>query len=621
MSFLYPAFLIGAVAIAVPIVLHLLRREVAPEVPFTAVRLLQRSRIERVHRRRLRELLLLAARVIALVLLAAAFARHYLQGGAPARLRLIAIDRSYSMGGRDRFDRARSMARSAIEDASVAERVALVAFDDRAEVLAEPGGKAEARAALDGVRPGFGGTRYRAVFDKALDVAGGAVGHLVLITDLQSSGWERDVTAALPAGWQMEVMDVGPAAANLTVAAATVEANRVVASIRNAGPVPRTGRVRLELDARPVAAADFSIRPGETASVPITWRPPGTGALAVSIDDASGLEADNTRYVVLGAQSASRLLVLAGGAQSGLYLSRALETSAGESKGDASLEERSIEVEVMTGARLSSMGADEIFKYPSVALLSTRGLERRTREALASHTRGGAGLLIAASPDLDLSVLSTMADWQPSLSAVEDIDGGQPLTLAATDPRHPIFRPFGTLAANLGQVRFTRTWRVAPEGWSVIARFSNGVPALLERSLGEGRVLLFASDLDRQWNDFPLHPSFVPFAIETARYAAGDRRRSRDYSVADAPPGAGPGPGVFRTSDNRVVSVNVDTYEGRLDRNTVQEFSERVERFPEAPGRAAELQARQTEARQSYWQYGLLVMIAALVAESFVGRS
>jgi hypothetical protein len=619
MSFLYPAFLIGAVAIAVPIVLHLLRREVAPEVPFTAVRLLQRSPVERVHRRRLRDLLLLAARVIALVLLAASFARPYLQGAAPARVRLVAIDRSYSMGGPDRFDRARSMARSAIEDATAGERVALMAFDDRAEVLAEPGGKAEARAALEGVRPGFGGTRYRAVFDKALEVAGGAIGHLVLITDLQSSGWERDVSAALPAGWQMEVMDVGAVAANLTVAAATVEPNRVVASIRNAGPTARTGRVRLELDARPVAGADFNIRPGETASVPIAWRPPATGALAVAIDDASGLEADNTRYLVLGARGASRVLVLAGGAQSGLYLTRALETSAGESKGDASLEERYIDVEVTTGARLSSMGADEMFKYPSVALLSTRGLERRAREALVSHTRGGAGLLIAASPDLDLSVLSTMTDWQPPLSAAEE--GAQPLTLAATDPRHPIFRPFGTLAANLGQVRFPRAWRVAPEGWSVIARFSNGTPALLERSLGEGRVLLFASDLDRQWNDFPLHPSFVPFAIETARYTAGDRRRSRDYAVGDAPPGAGPGPGVFRTSDNRVVSVNVDTSEGRLDRNTVQEFSERVERPPVAPGRAAALQARQTEARQSYWQYGLLVMIAALVAESFVGRS
>ena len=64
MSFLYPAFLIGALAIAIPVVLHLLRREVAPEVPFTAVHLLRRAPVERAERRRLRDLILLAARVI-----------------------------------------------------------------------------------------------------------------------------------------------------------------------------------------------------------------------------------------------------------------------------------------------------------------------------------------------------------------------------------------------------------------------------------------------------------------------------------------------------------------------------------------------------------------------------
>ena len=47
MSFLYPAFLIGALAIAIPVVLHLLRRDVAPDVPFTAVRLLEKSPVER----------------------------------------------------------------------------------------------------------------------------------------------------------------------------------------------------------------------------------------------------------------------------------------------------------------------------------------------------------------------------------------------------------------------------------------------------------------------------------------------------------------------------------------------------------------------------------------------
>ncbi len=47
MSFLYPAFLLGGLAIAIPIVLHLLRRDVAPDVPFTAVRLLHRAPVER----------------------------------------------------------------------------------------------------------------------------------------------------------------------------------------------------------------------------------------------------------------------------------------------------------------------------------------------------------------------------------------------------------------------------------------------------------------------------------------------------------------------------------------------------------------------------------------------
>src|SRR5262245_41621380 len=164
MSFLYPAFLIGAIAIALPIVLHLLRRDEAPEVPFTAVRLLRRSPVERAKKRRLRDAILLAARILALLLLAAAFARPYVQGAAPARVRAVAIDRSYSMSDAARFQRAVELARAAIDEAAVGERVALVAFDDRAEVVAQPaggvGGASEARAALTEIAPGSGATRY-----------------------------------------------------------------------------------------------------------------------------------------------------------------------------------------------------------------------------------------------------------------------------------------------------------------------------------------------------------------------------------------------------------------------------------------------------------------------------
>ena len=51
-------------------------------------------------------------------------------------------------------------------------------------------------------------------------------------------------------------------------------------------------------------------------------------------------------------------------------------------------------------------------------------------------------------------------------------------------------------------------------------------PVLLERKSAKGRVLLFASGLDNLTNDFPLHPVFVPFVEQTARYLSGTESRS-----------------------------------------------------------------------------------------------
>ena len=77
LSFLSPLFLLGGLAVAVPLVLHLLRREAAPRLPFSTLRFLKPEPIEQIRRKRIRELLLLAVRIAALLLLAFAFARPY----------------------------------------------------------------------------------------------------------------------------------------------------------------------------------------------------------------------------------------------------------------------------------------------------------------------------------------------------------------------------------------------------------------------------------------------------------------------------------------------------------------------------------------------------------------
>src|SRR5437762_9255580 len=100
MVFLSPVFLFGSIAAAIPIVLHLLKREPEPRVKFAAVKLLKRAPVEYTERRRIRELLLLALRVAAIVCLALAFARPFLAAGAAigsTGATLVALDTSYSL--------------------------------------------------------------------------------------------------------------------------------------------------------------------------------------------------------------------------------------------------------------------------------------------------------------------------------------------------------------------------------------------------------------------------------------------------------------------------------------------------------------------------------------------
>src|SRR5262249_56910267 len=109
--------LAGSAAAAIPIVLHLLKREPEARVQFAAVKLLKKAPVEHTQRRHLRELILLALRIAALILLALAFARPFFARGAAAAstgVVVVALDTSFSMSAPGRFERAKQLARDAI---------------------------------------------------------------------------------------------------------------------------------------------------------------------------------------------------------------------------------------------------------------------------------------------------------------------------------------------------------------------------------------------------------------------------------------------------------------------------------------------------------------------------
>ena len=120
MAFLAPLFFLGLAALAVPVVIHLTQREKKMVQRFPSLMFVRRIPYQTVRRRKLRDLGLLAIRLLALALIIAAFARPFLWRpnaaavmGPGAREVVVLLDRSYSMGYADRWDRARAAARDA----------------------------------------------------------------------------------------------------------------------------------------------------------------------------------------------------------------------------------------------------------------------------------------------------------------------------------------------------------------------------------------------------------------------------------------------------------------------------------------------------------------------------
>src|SRR5258708_24507240 len=248
--------------------------------------------------------------------------------------------------------------------------------------------------------------------------------------------------------------------------------------------------------------------------------------------------------------------------------------------------------------------------------LSNDALNSSVGETLRGFLAGGGGLLIEAGDDVNPSVVSTLLEWQPPLALHDMRTVG---VLAATDLRHPVLRPFDAVAADFGQVGFERAWQIDP-GWSrrVVARYTNGATALAERAGSPGRVLLFTSDVDHRWNDFPLNPAFVPFAQEVARYLGARAPAVSAYLVADVPPGVAPRPGLAMAG-HRLLAINVDPRESSAERGMPAQVQTLPRRSSGAGQPRAVRLAQQTEGQQNYWRYGLMLMLGVLVVEAFVG--
>ncbi|HVX38474.1 MAG TPA: BatA and WFA domain-containing protein [Gemmatimonadaceae bacterium] len=197
MTFLSPLYLLLAGAVAVPLLIHLMRRRMGARVQFPAARYLARAEREHSRTLRIRNLLLMLLRVLAILALALAAAKPVARwvgsGHAPTAVALV-IDNSLSASavenGRPLLDQFKAMARGLLAQAAPGDRLWLVTIDGRVR----GGSAAVLRDEIDRLQPIDGSGDPNLALSRAASIvrsAGLDARQVALLTDGQRTEWQR----------------------------------------------------------------------------------------------------------------------------------------------------------------------------------------------------------------------------------------------------------------------------------------------------------------------------------------------------------------------------------------------------------------------------------------------
>jgi len=522
MTLLAPLFLFGVLAVGLPLWLHRLSSENPNRQQFSSAMFLEPGEPRRVLAKKLQYLLLLALRIGVLVLLALAFARPALQGAAQAlvqedaRLHVLVVDVSASMGYGDRWERAREAALDLVNDAPSGDLLQLVAMGRGARALTEPTtDAASVRQAIGALEPEFSHVDYGELMGSVDRMLRGielpAVVHVV--TDLQQSSMPtRFAELAAQVPLELEIVDVSrPGEENLAVQSVSWQAasGDVSASVRSFATREVERSVVLELNGERAAAQPITVP--ATQAVPVSFSGldlrAGANRVRIALEPADDLAVDDQRFIVVKRPEPRSVLLVSADprGRDALYLSAALEAV----NGPLTVVERA------TPAAIEDKNLDA---YAFVVVADAGALGEADAARLGEYVGDGGGVLLALGARSG-GLASLPITGHTFRTAAPLGSGGTFSIVGYMDESHPVLAG----ADDLRIAKFYRYLGVEPQtDDQVLAELEDGTPLLIEHRLGAGEVVIFASSLDREWNDLPVLPVFVPLVAGLSGQLAGD---------------------------------------------------------------------------------------------------
>jgi hypothetical protein len=676
MSFLNPFLLFGSVALAIPVLIHLVRREKSEIIPFSSLMFLLKVPKRSIRQQKMKNLLLMALRLLILALLVGAFARPYItQAAKPTpnansnRGTVLMLDNSYSMQYGDNFKKMKAEAQKRIDDLRASDRMAIVAFNDSATLLSRPtSDKNTLKSVVDTLEPSFGGTRYYEAFtlaDRVLGDFGGDQKQLIIISDFQRNGWNRSSRESiLGTDVKTETVNLGVKNFNnIGIDSVIVEQptsfnrtynGRVIARIHNySKDKPVVVPVIVTLDDKEVGRNQVTISANSTALAEFTGFDLRLGFLKglVKVDADDPLKVDNEfRFALERREKLNVLVVDDGKAKQSLYLKQAYTASA----------ELPFEV---TNVTASAITPEELAKHEVVIINDVPRLPDKVRDKMDDLRKTGQGQLVILGENSEIGWWGSYAKLpvKPLQRIFVAHDRGRPFVALTTyDRNHPIFKTFEkSTRVALNSAQFSVYMNVeAKPGAVVLAKYEDGAPAIVESGKEDHGMLVFDSTVDTKWNDLPLKTSFLPLFEEMIYYLSRYNENKGWYQLGEGIPitagvenasaavidpkgerqalgniNAGeakfftpviPGFHEIRVGpDTRMIAVNPPSSEGNLESMPPEDLVASVQRTQGESQQGGFLDSEEKNEyarRQMGWWYLLLFALLAGVSEIYIAN-
>jgi len=586
-----PWWLLGALAGAGPIIIHLLNRQRFQRVTWAAMEWLLRA-LERNRRRiRVENLILLAVRVAVLVLLALALAQPMLEPGGALSLaggtrvcRIFVLDDSYSMSAGGSSENAFERARKAADDilaASTGGDVAslVVAGTESGEIVPEPTSDiAHVREQVNAATLSHREVNIPAVLARVA-AAADHLPHprlaLYVLTDMQRSSWLsdgkiRDHTLADALGKirrkaRVFLVDLeGREFPNTAVSRLALSADdsgetqglvavdapvTVRATLEHFAAEPRAEcAVRLAVNGQIEGRKVVTLDPRKPATVQfagVAFRTSGPHVVRVEVD-ADALTLDDSRELAVDVERELRVLCVNGAPSGDLvsnetyFLERALAPQQFEFAEGGSV----FAVDTVSDVDFLTRNLNS---YRLVVLANVFQVAKESLPQIEAFVRRGGGLILFPGDRVESEAYNRVLyqDGHGLLPArimerKSFPPGGREFSRFRARPGdHEVLRTLADRNVDVSIARVFEYFYLKPTegdpGVRVLFRYDNPEmsAAAVEKHFGQGLVVLMSTSATTRWSTFPLSPAFAPFLQELASYACGGSAGQRNLTVGE----------------------------------------------------------------------------------------